>query len=59
MTDRSSLTHYAKALLAQSRHFTRRQRGFSFVLLGWAGNARRRLSKPAESQAPDMQLSLF
>ncbi|MCL5060461.1 MAG: hypothetical protein M1449_08095 [Candidatus Thermoplasmatota archaeon] len=32
----------ARVYLAQSRHFTRRARGFSFVLLQWAANARRR-----------------
>jgi hypothetical protein len=34
--------HTARVYLAQSRHFTRRARGFSFVLLQWAANARRR-----------------
>lgn len=42
MVDRAANIHYAKVCIAQSRHFTRRQRGFSFVLLRWAGNARRR-----------------
>lgn len=39
---RESSIHTAKVYLAQSRHFTARARGFSFVLLGWAANARRR-----------------
>lgn len=34
--------HTARVYLAQSRHFTGRARGFSFVLLQWAANARRR-----------------
>ena len=42
MSDRESHIHCAKVFLAQSRHFTHRSRGFSFVLLGWAANARRR-----------------
>lgn len=49
MTDRASHIHYARVCLAQSRAFTGRARGFSFVLLGWAANARRRAmaTKPA------------
>lgn len=42
MTTRSSHIHTARVFLAQSRHYTRRDRNFSFVLLGWAANARRR-----------------
>lgn len=42
MTERAHNIHYAKVCIAQSRHFTRRHRGFSFTLLRWAGNARRR-----------------
>lgn len=42
MTTRSTHIHCARVYLAQSSHFTRRHRGFSFVLLGWAANARRR-----------------
>lgn len=42
MSDRASHIHSARVYLAQSRHFTRRARGFSFVLLQWAANARRR-----------------
>lgn len=42
MTERASNIHYAKVCIAQSRNFTSRQRGFSFTLLRWAGNARRR-----------------
>lgn len=57
MTDRAANIHSAKVFLAQSRHFTGRARGFSFVLLGWAANARRRAVafKPV---SPD-QASLF
>ena len=49
MSDRAANIHYAKVCIAQSRHFTGRARGFSFVLLGWAANARRRAMeiKPA------------
>lgn len=42
MNARARLIHYARALLMQSRHFTGRARGWSFTLLAWAGNARRR-----------------
>ena len=42
MSDRAASIHAARVYLAQSRHFTGRARGFSFVLLGWASNARRR-----------------
>lgn len=42
MSDRASHIHTARVCLAQSRHFTGRARGFSFVLLQWAANARRR-----------------
>lgn len=38
---RASHIHAARVFLAQSRHFTARARGFSFLLLGWAANARR------------------
>ena len=44
MTTRANSIHYAKVCIAQSRHFTARARGFSFVLLQWAANARRRAS---------------
>ncbi|MCK0507965.1 hypothetical protein [Aromatoleum anaerobium] len=53
---RTSLIHCARVYLAQSRHFTRRHRGFSFTLLGWAGNARRRAM--AEKADP-VQVDLF
>jgi len=39
---RAASIHAAKVYLAQSRHFTHRARSFSFVLLSWAANARRR-----------------
>lgn len=49
MTDRASHIHCARVYLAQSRHFTARARNFSFILLRWAANARRRAMsiKPA------------
>lgn len=55
--DRAASIHAAKVYIAQSRHFTRRHRDFSFTLLAWAANARRRAMafKPA---SPD-QASLF
>lgn len=34
--------HAARVYLAQSRQFTHRARNYSFVLLQWAANARRR-----------------
>ena len=36
MTERKALIHCARVYLAQSRHFTGRHRGWSFVLLAWA-----------------------
>lgn len=42
MTDRQFCIHCARVYLAQSRHFTGRHRGFSFRLLDWAGQMRRR-----------------
>lgn len=42
MGDRAANIHCARVYLAQSRHFTRRSRGFSFLLLQWAANCRRR-----------------
>lgn len=51
-----SLIHCAKVYLAQSRHFTRRARGFSFVLLGWAANCRRKIASATPEVA---QLDLF
>jgi hypothetical protein len=41
MTRESSIPA-ARVYLVQSRHFTKLHRGFSFVLLAWAGSARRR-----------------
>ena len=41
-TDRAPHIHTARVYLAQSRRFAHRARGFSFVLLRWAANARRR-----------------
>lgn len=64
MTTRSLHIHAARVYLAQSRHFARLHRQFSFVLLSWAGNARRRAMQ--ERQALDLpgflhdrQMSLF
>lgn len=49
MTDRPALLHYARVLVAQSRHFRTRHRAWSFTLLTWAGNARRRATEtPAQ-----------
>lgn len=42
MTERAAHIHAARVYLAQSRHFTGRARGFSFLLLQWASNCRRR-----------------
>lgn len=42
MDDHRANIHAARVYLAQSRHFTPRHRGFSFVLLQWAANCRRR-----------------
>lgn len=49
MTNRASNIHAARVYLAQSRHFTGKHRGYSFILLGWAAKARRRAMaiKPA------------
>jgi len=41
-TERASLINLARVYLDQSRHFTKRARGFSFALLDWAASARRR-----------------
>lgn len=48
--------HAARVYLAQSRHFTCRHRGFSFLLLQWAGNARRRAM---EAMRAPVQRELF
>lgn len=43
MTDRAFAIHHAKVCLTQSRVFLARgDRAFSFTLLAWAQNARRR-----------------
>ena len=42
LTLRGPLIHAARVYLAQSRHFTSRHRGFSFVLLDWAAQCMRR-----------------
>lgn len=54
---RAANIHTARVYLAQSRHFTRLHRSFSFVLLEWAGNCRRRIA--AERQQASEQLDLF
>lgn len=46
--DRKAEIHCAKVYLAQSRHFTGRARGFSFVLMEWAANCRRRAAEKAD-----------
>lgn len=62
MSNRTSHIHYARVLLAQSRHFRQRARGWSFTLLAWAGNARRRAALPATADPAGialLQLALF
>jgi hypothetical protein len=54
MTERANLIHYARALLSQSHHFTGRARGWSFTLLAWAGNARRRAAAAGEPVQMEM-----
>jgi hypothetical protein len=56
MTERSALIHAARVYLAQSRHFTGRHRIWSFKLLAWAAQCRRRAA--GLRQAP-IQQSLF
>lgn len=58
---RASHIHTAKVYLAQSRHFTGRARGFSFVLLGWAANQRRLAAQnhPENNLAMVGQMELF
>jgi hypothetical protein len=48
---RAAHIHAARVYLAQSRHFTARARNFSFVLLQWAANARRRAMETNTSPA--------
>lgn len=55
--DRAASIHTAKVYLAQSRHFTGRARSFSFTLLNWAANARRRAM--AFAPASPTQATLF
>lgn len=60
MTDRAAHIHCARVYLAQSRHFTHRHRGWSFVLLQWAANCRRRAAvKVAPKTAGPVQGDLF
>lgn len=51
MTERAALIHAARVYLAQSRHFTGRHRGWSFVLLEWAGLCRRRAMQAMRAPA--------
>jgi hypothetical protein len=48
---RAAHIHTARVYLAQSRQFTGRARGFSFTLLAWAANARRRAMETNTSPA--------
>jgi collagenase-like PrtC family protease len=50
---RATHIHAARVYLAQSRAFTARARAFSFTLLQWAANARRR------AQQARHQLEIF
>ena len=50
-TDRGALIHAARVYLAQSRHFTERHRGFSFLLLDWSGRCRSRALGESRAQA--------
>lgn len=61
MIERASNIHFARVLLAQSRHFRQRAQGWSFTLLQWAGNARRRAAAPTNTMpaAPAAQMELF
>lgn len=60
MTDRAANIHCARVYLAQSRHFTRRHRGWSFRLLAMAANARQRAAaKVAPEPAGPVQGDLF
>jgi hypothetical protein len=56
MTERATLIHAARVYLAQSRHFTGRHRTWSFKLLEWAAQCRRRAA--GLRQAP-IQQKLF
>lgn len=49
MSSRAASIHVARVYLAQSRAFSGRARGFSFVLLQWAANARRQAAALAVS----------
>jgi hypothetical protein len=56
VNDRAFLIHYHAVTLTQSRVFLHRgDRRFSFTLLEWAGNARRRFAAlPRESVQQDL-----
>lgn len=50
MMNRAENIHYAKALLAQAKHFRQRGSNFFFVLLAWAGEARKRAAKQGQME---------
>ena len=53
---RDSNIHCAKVYLAQSRHFTKRARAFSFKLLEWAANRRKAVQVKDEPASNQMDL---
>lgn len=55
---RAANIHAARVYLAQSRHFTGRTRGFSFILLDWAANASSRATNTIQP-ARNAQGELF
>lgn len=56
MTGRAAYIHAARVYLAQSRHFTSLHRGWSFKLLEWSAQCRRRAMaiKPALPMQGDL-----
>lgn len=48
--------HCAKVYLAQSRHFTKRARAFSFKLLEWAANRRKAAQVKDAPESNQMEL---
>lgn len=59
MNERQALIHSARVFLSQSRHFTDRHRGWSFTLLDWAGQVRRRAAKIKSPQMESPQMEMF
>lgn len=59
-TERAALIHAARVYLAQSRHFTGLHRGWSFKLLEWAQQCRRRVmtTQPALPAQGDLFLGV-